>query len=80
MQSWVQCCAALGRQCRGDRGRELESGFFRTGFAVFVDRAGGVPYRRGGALGVRDHLGALVLDGLELADGPAELLADLGVP
>ncbi len=68
-----------GCQCRGDRGSEFESDFLRTGFAVLVDRAGGVPYRGSGSLGVRDHLGALVLDGLELADGPAELLADLGV-
>ena len=68
-----------GCQRRGDRGGELESAVFRTGFAVLVDGAGGVPHRRGGPLGVGDHLGALVLDGLELADRPAELLADLGV-
>ena len=68
-----------GRQRRGDRGGELESAVFRTVFACLVDGAGGVPHRRGGPLGVGDHLGALVLDGLELPDRPAELLADLGV-
>ena len=48
-------------------------------FERIVDRAGSVPHRRGGAFGVGDHLGALVLDGLELADRPAELLPDLRV-
>ena len=47
--------------------------------AGLVDRAGGIPDGRGGPLGVGDHLGALVLDGLELTDRPAELFADLGV-
>ena len=75
-------CAALrrdrGEGCR-DGSRELESGVARTAFARLVDRAGGVPHGGGRALGVGDHLRALVLDGLELADRPAELLTDLGV-
>ena len=68
-----------GRQGGGNGRRELESGFIRGVLAVFIDGPGGVPHRGGGALGVGDHLGALVLDGLELTDRPAELLADLGV-
>ena len=48
-------------------------------FARFVDGPGGIPNRCGGPLGVSDHLGTLVLDGLELTDRTAELLADLGV-
>ena len=69
------------RQCGGHRGGELVMG----GFVVpvlrgrLVEGTGGVPHRGGGAFGGRDHLGAAVLDGLELADRPAELLADLGV-
>ena len=41
--------------------------------------ARGVPDRRGGLLGRGQHPGAAVLDRLELADRPAELLADLRV-
>ncbi len=69
----------LGRQRGGDGCGEFESRFCICVLAVLVDRAGGVPHRRGRPLGVGDHLGALVLDGLELADRPAELLADLRV-
>ncbi len=64
---------------RGHRRRELESAVLRVAFAGFVDGTGGVPHRGGRPLGVRDHLRTLVLDGLELPDRPAELLADLGV-
>ena len=80
MQSWVQRCAATGANVAATaaaNSKALSSEPDR--FAVLVDGAGGVPHRGGGPLGVGDHLGALVLDGLELADGPAELLADLGV-
>ena len=82
----VHLDAVLGAALRGDRRKrrgnrrgELESAVFRVAFAGLVDGAGGVPHRRGGPLGVGDHLGTLVLDGLELSDRPAELLADLGV-
>ena len=47
--------------------------------AVQVVGAGRVPGGRGGLLGVHQHVGGVVLDGLEGADGAAELLADLGV-
>lgn len=69
------------RQCRRHGGGELDVGTrgVPTVFAGLVDRAGGIPHRSRGPLGIGDHLGALVLDGLELADRPAELLADLGV-
>ena len=82
----VHLDAVLGAALRGDgcqrrrhRGRELESAVLRAVFVRLVDGARGIPDGRGGALGVGDHLGALVLDGLELTDRPAELLADLGV-
>ena len=75
--------AALGgSRCQRRRHRGGELDFERRVpivLAGFVDRAGGIPHGRGGPLGVGDHLGALVLDGLELTDRPAELLADLGV-
>ena len=81
--------ATLGggrRQGGGHRGGEFVVGGFvvpcsRVPAALgrFVDRADGVPHRGGRALGGGDHLGALVLDGLELADRTAELLTDLGV-
>ncbi len=79
MQSWVQRCAATGRERCRHRGGELESAVFRVTFAELVDGAGGVPHRCGRPFGVGDHLGALVLDGLELSDRPAELLPDLGI-
>ena len=44
-----------------------------------VGGAGRVPDRRGGLLGRGQHPRAAVLDRLELADRPAELVADLGV-
>ena len=79
MQSWVAALHRSGRQ-RGGNGRgELESGFIRRVLAVLVDGARRVPHCGGGTFGVGDHLGALVLDGLELTDRPAELLADLRV-
>ena len=46
---------------------------------AFVECAGSVPHRGGGALGGGDHLRALVLDRLELPDRAAELFADLGI-
>ena len=39
-----------------------------------------VPHRGGGLLGLGQHPGAAVLDRLELADRPAELVPDLRVP
>jgi hypothetical protein len=72
--------AALGGG-RGQRRRHGGSEFGR-GFGLFdsfVDGAGGVPHRSGCTLGTGEHLGTLVLDRLELPDGPAELLTDLGV-
>ncbi len=47
--------------------------------ALQVVGPGGVPGRGGGLLGVDEHVGGVVLDGLEGADGAAELLAHLGV-
>ncbi len=47
--------------------------------AVQVVGASGVPRGGGGLLGVDEHVGGVVLDGLEGADGAAELLADLRV-
>ena len=47
--------------------------------AALFGRPGGVPHRRGGELGRDEHVGAVVLDGLERGDGPAELHAHLGV-
>ena len=68
-----------GSQCGGNGRGELESRVIRWVLAVFVDGASGVPHRGGCPFGVGDHQGALVLDGLELTDRPAELLADLGI-
>jgi hypothetical protein len=42
-------------------------------------RAGGVPGSGDGELAAHQHVGQVVLDRLEAADDPAELLADLGV-
>ena len=47
--------------------------------AVQVVGARRVPGGRGGLFGVDEHVGGMVLDRLEGADGPAELLTDLGV-
>ena len=47
--------------------------------AVEVVGARRVPGGRGGLLGIDQHIGRVVLDGLEGADGAAELLAHLGV-
>src|SRR5205814_1498632 len=44
-----------------------------------VVRVRGVPYERARRLDLRDHLRRHVLEGLERADGPAELLAHLRV-
>ena len=66
----LKICARIACDCR-DRGGEPR--------AVQIVGAGRVPGRGGGLLGVDEHVGGVVLDGLEGADGPAELLADLGV-
>ena len=81
MQSWVQRCAATGANVAATAAANSKalSRHFGIAFTRLVDGAGGVPHRGGGPLGVGDHLGALVLDGLELADRTAELFADLGV-
>ena len=79
MQSWVQRCPAAGARVAATAAANSKALSSRTVFACFVDGAGGVPHRRSGPLGIGDHLGTLVLDGLELPDRPAELLADLGV-
>ena len=70
-----------GCQRRGHGGRELVGGCFVVPalLGCLVQSAGGIPYGRRGPFGGGDHPGALVLDGLELADRPAELLTDLGV-
>ena len=46
---------------------------------VVIERPGRVPDHRGRLLGGDQHAGAAVLNGLELADRAAELLAELGV-
>ena len=68
------------------RGRELTvSGTVAVAVAValaacrVLERPRGVPGRGGGLLRRREHPGAAVLDPLELADRPAELVADLRV-
>ena len=72
-----------GGEGRGDGGGELEGAglltVVLTASAFLVDGAGGIPHRGGGAFGFGDHVGALVLDGLELADRATELFPDLGV-
>ena len=67
-----------GRERGGDGGGELVGGVIAT-VRGLVDGPRRVPHRGGGALGLGDHSGALVLDGLELPDRAAELFADLGV-
>ena len=47
--------------------------------ASFLCGTGGVPYQNRGELGGHQHVGAVVLDGLERGDGPTELHAHLGV-
>ena len=77
MQSWVQLWAAAGASVAATAAANSRCGLRL--FDPFVDGAGGVPHRRGRPLGAGHHLGTLVLDRLELTDGPAELLTDLGV-
>ena len=84
----VHLDAVLGAVLRGDRG---ECGGHGGGEPIgrfagipalvgsLVERPRGVPHRRRRPLGGGDHCRALVLDGLELTDRPAELLTDLGV-
>ena len=79
MQSWAQRCAAAGASVAATAAANSNALSLRIAFARLVDGAGGVPHRGGRPLRIRDHLRALVLDGLELPDRPAELLADLGV-
>ena len=80
MQSWVQRCAAAGASVAATAAANSKAVSVPSHLSrCLVDGAGGVPDRGGGPLGLGDHLGALVLDGLELTDRPAELLADLGV-
>ena len=50
-----------------------------SGAIRLVGGAGGVPRRCTRKLGLGEHVGAFVLDALELADGSAELLPHLGV-
>ncbi len=57
--------------CGGELGGRAEAGAGQRG--------SGVPGRGGGLLGGGEHPGAAVLDRLELADRPAELMAHLGV-
>ena len=66
-----------GGHLRADRQRGGDS----TGEpgAVEVVGASGVPRRGRGDLDVDEHVGGVVFDRLEGADGPAELFADLGV-
>ncbi len=68
-----------GGQRGGDGRGELERAVVDVACERLVDRAGGVPDRGGGPLGLGDHPCALVLDGLELSDRATELLADLRV-
>ena len=63
------------RDQRGHRGGELAAGVEAPG----LDGPGGVPGRGRGLLRRREHPGTAVLDRLELADGPPELVADLRV-
>ncbi len=62
---------------QGERGRH--GGGEGELVATLLGGAGGVPHGRRGQLGGDQHVGAMVLDGLEHGDGPAELHAHLGV-
>ena len=72
-----------GGRCEGGGHRrgELVTGFFVVPVLLgrLVQSAGRIPHCGGCPHGGGEHLGAAVLDGLELADRPAELLADLRV-
>src|SRR6266550_3871298 len=62
--------------------RAVRLGEAGDGRQLVVELGGGPARVVGGRLGrlhLEQHVGALVLDGLEAADGPAELDADLGV-
>ena len=56
-----------------------QAGHHRQLVGVLGRRPAGVVGRRLGRLDLEQHVGALVLDGLEAADGSAELDPDLGV-
>ena len=64
---------------RGQRERGRHGRGQRQLLAPFLGGPGGIPHGRGGELGRHEHVGAVVLDGLEGADRPAELHAHLGV-
>ena len=75
--TWMLSCAhssAGGERQRGRHGRGVGELV-----AALLGRPGRVPHGAGGQLGGHEHVGAVVLDGLEGGDGPAELHAHLGV-
>ena len=63
----------FGPECGGDGDRE------RRALVVAIERAGGIPRRGASRLERTQHVGAPVLHGLELSDGPTELLALAGI-
>ena len=65
----------------GAGGGDRDAGAGVAGIAgvLAVERGGGIPGHGPGLLGQHEHVGAAVLHGLELADGPAELAAVAGV-
>lgn len=72
--------AVLGAAVGGVQSRARgEGGDQCAGLRGLVRRAGGVPHQRAGLLDAYEHVGAEVFDALELSDGAAELLTDLGV-
>lgn len=72
--------AVLGAAVRGvERGARSEGGDQCAYLRGLVGRAGGIPYERAGLLDAHEHVGAEMLDALELADGATELFPDLGV-
>ncbi len=71
--------AVLGAGEEGLRRQRSRHRRGQRGLLPVVGAARRVPGHGGGLTGGDEHVGAAVLDGLELPDGPAELLADLGV-
>ena len=67
--------AHVGREGQGRGGGGDEPELLR----ILPSGAGGVPHAGQRGLGGHQHVGAVMLDGLERRDGPAELLTHLGI-
>ncbi len=64
---------------RGECQRSGDGGGVGELIGALARGAGRVPHGAGRQLGGHEHVGAVVLDGLERRDGPTELHAHLGV-